>query len=100
MTRRWVNLPLLSKCFIAPGFLPWIDNYAHVFGLVGGICLSFSLLPYVELKTTPLSPVVRGVLQGVSVAFFVLLLLSSQLLFYLVPEFECEVRRLWSLSHE
>uniref|UniRef100_A0A3Q3AH07 Inactive rhomboid protein n=1 Tax=Kryptolebias marmoratus TaxID=37003 RepID=A0A3Q3AH07_KRYMA len=29
------------------GLLPWIDNIAHIFGFLGGMLLSFAILPYV-----------------------------------------------------
>jgi uncharacterized membrane protein YgcG len=29
------------------GLLPWIDNYAHLFGFIFGFLLSYALLPFV-----------------------------------------------------
>ena len=33
------------------GVLPWVDNYAHIFGFISGILLSFALLPYIVFGT-------------------------------------------------
>lgn len=30
------------------GLLPWIDNFAHLFGFAFGFLLSFALLPFVS----------------------------------------------------
>lgn len=32
------------------GLLPWIDNWAHLFGFVFGLLLSFSLFPYLQMS--------------------------------------------------
>lgn len=31
------------------GLLPWVDNYAHLFGFIAGFLLSYALLPFVTL---------------------------------------------------
>lgn len=31
------------------GLLPWIDNYAHLFGFMFGFLLSYALMPFVSL---------------------------------------------------
>ena len=31
------------------GLLPWVDNYAHLFGFIFGFLLSYALLPFVTL---------------------------------------------------
>lgn len=30
------------------GLLPWVDNFAHLFGFIFGFLLSFALLPFVS----------------------------------------------------
>jgi len=55
--------PMLSRPFFALGklcgallvlllfgFLPWVDNYAHVFGFLSGLFLSFVLMPYMTFN--------------------------------------------------
>ncbi len=37
-----------AALFLA-GLLPWVDNYAHLFGFVAGFLLSYALLPFVTL---------------------------------------------------
>ena len=39
------QLSFIVGILFAVGFLPWIDNYAHVVGFVFGFLLSFALLP-------------------------------------------------------
>lgn len=69
------------------GLLPWVDNYAHVFGFVFGFLLSYALLPYVSFGSYDRTAKVALIWACliVSVALFVGLVL----LFYVHPIYEC-----------
>ncbi|CAK9304500.1 unnamed protein product [Gordionus sp. m RMFG-2023] len=41
-----IKMLFLYTLLILLGFLPWIDNYSHVFGFVFGFLMSFCLMPY------------------------------------------------------
>lgn len=69
------------------GLLPWVDNYAHVFGFVFGFLMSYALLPYVSFGSYDRTAKVALIWACliVSVALFVGLVL----LFYVHPIYEC-----------
>ena len=37
----------VTAVFFLAGLLPWVDNYAHLFGFIFGFLLSYALLPFV-----------------------------------------------------
>lgn len=69
------------------GLLPFIDNYAHLIGLVFGFLLSFSLLPYVNFNTLDRRSKIIGIVLSliVSAGLFALLIV----LFYVTPVYNC-----------
>ena len=81
------------------GFLPWIDNYAHTFGFISGVLLSFAFLPYLTFSNATRSATCcssilykrkgRLWLIGVCVTLTVLILTGLLMIFYL-GEIECE----------
>ena len=91
--RAIAKLSLIMLALMILGLLPWVDNYAHTFGFIGGLLLSFALFPYVNFDSSAESayPVQCHILRGASVAVFIGLLVTMQLVFYLLPEFQCEV---------
>ncbi|CAG5114017.1 Oidioi.mRNA.OKI2018_I69.chr2.g8101.t1.cds [Oikopleura dioica] len=42
-----LKLAVIAIFLFLFGLLPWVDNYAHIFGFISGILLSFALLPYI-----------------------------------------------------
>ena len=42
-----LKLAVIAVFLFLFGLLPWVDNYAHLFGFISGILLSFALLPYI-----------------------------------------------------
>ena len=42
-----LKLAVIAIFLFLFGLLPWVDNYAHLFGFISGILLSFALLPYI-----------------------------------------------------
>ncbi|XP_064641553.1 inactive rhomboid protein 1-like [Lineus longissimus] len=69
------------------GLLPWIDNYAHLFGMLFGLLLSFIFLPYITFgKRDKRRRIITLVVCSISVvALFVMLIL----LFYVTPIYQC-----------
>jgi len=96
--RAIAKLSLIMLALMILGLLPWVDNYAHTFGFIGGLLLSFALFPYVNFDSSAESvyPVQCHILRGASVAVFIGLLVTMQLVFYLLPDFQCEVCKRFS----
>ncbi|XP_007574079.1 inactive rhomboid protein 2 [Poecilia formosa] len=65
------------------GLLPWIDNIAHIFGFIGGLLLSFAILPYVTFGT--FDKYRKRILIVVSLVFYVGLFSSLVVWFYVYP---------------
>lgn len=84
-------LKLLVMVFILfiLGLLPWIDNYAHLFGFVFGFLLSYALLPFVSFG-------VYDRRKKITLIWICLLLVIGLfavllLLFYIYPIYDCEI---------
>lgn len=77
---------ILIFLFIA-GLMPWVDNYAHLFGFIFGFLLSFALMPYVDFNI--LSK--RGRIISVTVCLLLVAGIFSVLavLFYVSPISSC-----------
>lgn len=43
-----LKLVLIVLFLFVFGLLPWVDNFAHLFGFIFGFLLSFALLPFVS----------------------------------------------------
>ena len=78
--------------FLLPGFLPWVDNYAHIFGFTGGLLLSFTIMPYLrsssEEEATDWN---RRIGRSACLLGYVVLLATGLSIFYLLPDFDCQV---------
>uniref|UniRef100_A0AAZ3RJL4 Inactive rhomboid protein n=1 Tax=Oncorhynchus tshawytscha TaxID=74940 RepID=A0AAZ3RJL4_ONCTS len=46
--RAFIKLLCVVLFLFAFGLLPWIDNFAHIFGFISGFFLSFAFLPYIS----------------------------------------------------
>lgn len=82
-----LKLAAIAAVLFVIGLLPWVDNYAHLFGFIFGFLLSYALLPFVSFgsydRTTKV--VLIWVCLVVAVALFVGLVV----LFYVHPIYEC-----------
>ncbi|XP_062507609.1 inactive rhomboid protein 1-like isoform X2 [Corticium candelabrum] len=78
------KLLLLIVLFFLLGFLPYVDNYAHVAGFVFGLLLSAIFLPFIFVERQK-----RIVIMLVAGVVFVILHLLFWLLFFLVKDFNC-----------
>ncbi|KAL1497983.1 hypothetical protein ABEB36_008858 [Hypothenemus hampei] len=82
---------LLSITFVLflIGLLPWVDNYAHLFGFVFGFLLSYALLPFVSFGRYDRHKKVFLIWVCLLTALFLFVLLV--LLFYIIPVYDCKV---------
>ncbi|KAL0841145.1 hypothetical protein ABMA28_014893 [Loxostege sticticalis] len=69
------------------GLLPWIDNFAHVFGFVFGFLLSYALLPFITFG--PYDRRRKIVLVWVCMISAGGMLCALVALFYAAPAYEC-----------
>ncbi|KAH9502541.1 Inactive rhomboid protein 1 [Bulinus truncatus] len=78
--------PLLF--FFAVGLLPWIDNWAHLFGFFFGFLLAFSLMPYVSFGTFDKRRKMISIIVclGAAIGLFTILML----IFYVAPLTDCQ----------
>ena len=96
-------MPGILSFLILVGFLPWVDNYAHIFGFIGGLFLSFTFLPYLtfsdignsacgSMSCSKILYARKGrqwlIIVSLSIVFF--MLIGLLLVFYLLPALECE----------
>lgn len=71
------------------GLLPWVDNFAHLFGFIFGFLLSYALLPFVSFGPYDRQKKIFLIWVCLLSALFLFLLLL--LLFYLIPMYDCEM---------
>lgn len=91
IVKPWKALMQLSTVLIIlllVGLLPWVDNWAHTFGFIFGLLLSFALFPYIQVdehdRRKRIIVVVTSLL--LSIGLFAVLLI----LFYFIPLWECK----------
>ncbi|KAI5723596.1 hypothetical protein M8J76_008494 [Diaphorina citri] len=84
-------MKLLTITFILLlfGLLPWVDNFAHLFGFLFGFLLSYALLPFVSFG--PYDRQKKIFLIWVCLMFVIIFLVVLLLLFYLIPIYDCEL---------
>ncbi|XP_050058625.1 inactive rhomboid protein 1 isoform X1 [Aphis gossypii] len=71
------------------GLLPWVDNFAHLFGFIFGFLLSYALLPFVSFGPYDRQKKIFLIWVCLLSALFLFFLLL--LLFYLIPMYDCEM---------
>ncbi|XP_039754540.1 inactive rhomboid protein 1 [Pararge aegeria] len=69
------------------GLLPWIDNFAHVFGFIFGFLLSYALLPFITFGTYERRR--KIVLVWMCLVSAAAMLCGLIALFYAAPAYEC-----------
>ncbi|XP_045529091.1 inactive rhomboid protein 2 isoform X1 [Pieris brassicae] len=85
--RALMKLIGLALALFFVGLLPWIDNFAHVFGFVFGFLLSYALLPFVTFG--PYERRRKIVLVWVCLVSAGGMLCALIALFYAAPAYEC-----------
>jgi len=98
--RATAKLTGVLVVLLLAGFLPWIDNYAHAFGFLGGVMLSLTFMPYLTFMTqqvggshcSTLLYTKRGRIHVMvaSSAAYVLLVAALLAVFYGAPDMGCE----------
>lgn len=78
------------------GMVPWVDNYAHVFGFLAGLLLSYALLPHINFDKTPVSLSWQVFRVTFPLMIVVALFLTLTILFYSLSLGDCEICKLLS----
>lgn len=88
---RQALMKLLTITFVLIlfGLLPWVDNFAHLFGFLFGFLLSYALLPFVSFG--PYDRQKKIFLIWVCLMFVLIFFVVLLLLFYLIPIYDCEL---------
>ncbi|XP_024893523.1 inactive rhomboid protein 1 isoform X1 [Temnothorax curvispinosus] len=92
--RALSKLILILLGLLTLGILPWIDNYAHLFGFIFGFLAAYALMPFISFGhyDRRRKILLIWVCLILIVGLFALLLA----LFYNVPVYECEVCKLFN----
>ncbi|XP_064071946.1 inactive rhomboid protein 1 isoform X2 [Vanessa tameamea] len=85
--RALLKLVGIALALFLLGLLPWIDNFAHVFGFVFGFLLSYALLPFITFG--PYERRRKIVLVWVCLVSAAAMLCALIALFYAAPAYEC-----------
>ncbi|CAL1544072.1 unnamed protein product [Lymnaea stagnalis] len=74
--------------FFILGLLPWLDNWAHIFGFFFGFLLAFSLMPYVSFGQYDRRRKIISIIVclGGAIGLFTILVL----IFYVAPLTDCQ----------
>lgn len=68
--------------------LPWIDNYAHMFGFIFGLLLSFAILPYVTFGSQDRKR--KLIIKIFSIVLVIVLYVLLFIIFYVTPVTVCK----------
>ncbi|XP_024940887.1 inactive rhomboid protein 1 isoform X3 [Cephus cinctus] len=92
--RALMKLIMILLGLLILGVLPWIDNYAHLFGFIFGFLAAYALMPFISFGhyDRRRKILLIWVCMILIVGLFALLLT----LFYNVPVYECEVCKLFN----
>lgn len=71
------------------GLLPWVDNYAHLFGFIFGFLLSYAFLPFISFG--PYDRQKKIALIWVCLLSALTLFICLVLLFYIIPVYDCKI---------
>nr|XP_012144494.1 PREDICTED: inactive rhomboid protein 1 isoform X3 [Megachile rotundata] len=76
------------------GILPWVDNYAHLFGFIFGFLAAYALMPFISFGHYDR----RRKIWLIWICMILIVVLFTLLLtlFYNVPVYECEVCKLFN----
>ena len=97
--RATAKLSGVLGVLLLAGFLPWIDNYAHAFGFLGGAMLSLTFMPYLAFMTTAPSSHCSALLYTkrgrmhvmmASSAAYVVMVAALLAVFYGAPDMGCQ----------
>lgn len=69
--------------------MPWVDNYAHLFGFVFGFLLSYALLPFISFGSYDRQK--KIILIWVCLLSAAFLFIFLVILFYVTPVYNCKI---------
>ncbi|VDN34472.1 unnamed protein product [Gongylonema pulchrum] len=90
LERPWhaiMQLSLFMLILFSIGTLPWIDNWAHLFGFIFGLLISLAVLPYIQTKRHNRARRLLIVIASLSAALCLFVILLA--VFYWFPGFDC-----------
>lgn len=87
--RALLKLIGVTVVLLVFGLLPWVDNYAHLFGFFFGFLLSYALMPYISFG--PYDRHKKIALIWVCLLSSLFLFIALVILFYVIPVYDCEV---------
>ncbi|KAJ8667386.1 hypothetical protein QAD02_009048, partial [Eretmocerus hayati] len=76
------------------GVLPWIDNYAHLFGFVFGFLAAYALMPFISFGAYDRRRKILVIWACMALIIGLFALLLG--LFYSVPMYDCELCKLFT----
>eukprot|EP00795_Rhopilema_esculentum_P009388 gene9388-17092_t len=82
-----IKMSLIASILFLAGLLPYVDNFAHIFGFIYGFLSAFAFLPYVTFGTWDLRR--KRIQVIVSLAILIALTVVGCILFYAKQEFSC-----------
>lgn len=88
MSSLW-KLISIALCLFVLGLLPWIDNYAHIFGFLVGFMLSMALIPYLTPFNDAYSRRKKVIQIWVCVMLVILTFVLLSLPLYIFPLYKC-----------
>ncbi|XP_048509287.1 inactive rhomboid protein 1 isoform X2 [Athalia rosae] len=93
--RRALSKLLISLfALLILGALPWIDNYAHLFGFVFGFLAAYAVMPFISFGRYDRRR--KILLIWICLILIVGLFAMLLALFYNVPAYECEICKLFT----
>ncbi|XP_026671584.1 inactive rhomboid protein 1 isoform X2 [Ceratina calcarata] len=92
--RTLSKLILVLVGLLILGILPWVDNYAHLFGFIFGFLAAYALMPFISFGHYDR----RRKIWLIWICLILIVVLFTLLLalFYNVPVYECEVCKLFN----
>ena len=85
-----LKLVLILFILLVMGLLPWVDNYAHIVGFFTGFLLAYALMPYIAFDRSVHGKTKRGLMICMCLALAVLIFTTLAVVFYNIPNTECE----------
>ncbi len=89
-TKAILKMSVVLIVLFIIGLLPSIDNYAHLFGFLFGLCIATAVRPYTVWKGKKLENSVKYTICVVAALFAIVVFVILVILFYVEPVTECD----------
>lgn len=83
------KLLVITGVLFIVGLLPWVDNYAHLFGFIFGFLLSYGLLPFISFGEYDRQK--KKVMIWVCLLSSFFAFICMILFFYIIPVYDCKI---------